>query len=635
MSSKRPRLRPVAGLTLFAVVALLLVGGASAGVSSGSLAAPTGVSPTGDKYNPTHWKVAAGDTITGTITNASDAQVGSGGCNTTDGVLVTIQSSSFGNQPLCGTFDGVSTITFTWQVPSTGVCSTTVVSYNETGHMTNNSLITSGGNSVAGFAIVDSNGDLITTCDGKAAPQITTVPGGGGFTGDTLQDTATLTGSNAATGTITFDLYPPSDPLCQSTAVYEENVPVNGDGGYATTVGYVSLTTGTYNWIATYNGDANNTPATSACGEEAFVVAAAASTVLTTIEDSATDTAVGAHIPLGSSIHDKAVVTATDSPFVPQGTVDFHFYSSIDCGQAIPETPADELAVGLDVTGTAESTSKGPLGAGSYSYLDHYNSSDLNKWTDGDATCESVTVDKGNTTTVTAVKNAAGTTITTVPVGSSVHDSVTVGGAVTGIPLTGTVAYSFSTNGCTGPFTAFDTEPVGTNSKATGPLGPGNYAFQASYSGDSNYIGSAGVCEPFSVFNPPLTPGYWKTHQAQTTALLTANCIKLGNYGCVTWTQASAIFNGMNCSNTSGQNSIGCLAGHLLATKLNLANGSNTCISPAVARADSFLSHGTVDGVVGVTYVGPSGNLTLSAAQRAEAITLKNPLDSYNNGLGC
>ena len=46
-----------------------------------------------------------------------------------------------------------------------------------------------------------------------------------------VTDTATLTGSYHATGTITFDLYGPDGV----TIVYTDTIPVNGDGTYITT----------------------------------------------------------------------------------------------------------------------------------------------------------------------------------------------------------------------------------------------------------------------------------------------------------------------------------------------------------------------------------------------------------------
>jgi len=131
-----------------------------------------------------------------------------------------------------------------------------------------------------------------------------------------------------------------------------------------------------------------------------------------------------------------------------------------------------------------------------------------------------------------------------------------------------------------------------------------------------------------------LTPGYWKNHKAQATALLP---ITLGNYSVNTFAKATAVFNKMNCSSTKPTDAIGCLAGHLLATKLNLANGSLACpgILQAVADTDAFLKGQTVSGVPGITYIGPSGTYNLTAAQRNLAVSLKTKLDKYNNNISC
>ena len=91
----------------------------------------------------------------------------------------------------------------------------------------------------------------------------------------------------------------------------------------------------------------------------------------------------------------------------------------------------------------------------------------------------------------------------------------------------------------------------------------------------------------------------------------------------------------MNCSSSKPNDAIGCLAGHLLAAKLNVANGADTCIAPIIAKADAFLSGQVVDGVTGINYIGPSGTYTLTAAQRALAVSLKTALDQYNNNISC
>jgi hypothetical protein len=110
------------------------------------------------------------------------------------------------------------------------------------------------------------------------------------------------------------------------------------------------------------------------------------------------------------------------------------------------------------------------------------------------------------------------------------------------------------------------------------------------------------------------TPGYWKNHHAATTALLPQ---MLGGYTVSTFAQATAIFDAMKCSNA-----INCLAGHLLAAQLDVANGSSICITGVIFQANAFLKS--------VGYAGP-GSYTISASQRAQAISFAQALDNYTN----
>ena len=77
----------------------------------------------------------------------------------------------------------------------------------------------------------------------------------------------------------------------------------------------------------------------------------------------------------------------------------------------------------------------------------------------------------------------------------------------------------------------------------------------------------------------------------------------------------------------------------LLASKLNVKNGADNCINAIIGKADAFLKCQTVDGVPGLTvntpYIGPTGTYSLTDAQRAFVIQLKDALDKYNNGGGC
>jgi hypothetical protein len=110
------------------------------------------------------------------------------------------------------------------------------------------------------------------------------------------------------------------------------------------------------------------------------------------------------------------------------------------------------------------------------------------------------------------------------------------------------------------------------------------------------------------------TPGYWKNHEAATTALLPQT---LGGYTVSTFAQALAIFDAMKCSDA-----VNCLAGHLLAAQLDVANGSSTCIAGVISDANAFLTS--------VGYAGPA-SYTISASQRAQALSLEQTLDNYTN----
>jgi uncharacterized repeat protein (TIGR01451 family) len=121
-----------------------------------------------------------------------------------------------------------------------------------------------------------------------------------------------------------------------------------------------------------------------------------------------------------------------------------------------------------------------------------------------------------------------------------------------------------------------------------------------------------------------LSVGYWKNHQEHTTSLLS---ITLASYTVGTFADATAVFTNMNCGKSSANDAAGCLAAQLLAAKLNLKNGAGTCIAPTIANADAFL--------FSIGYTGPNAAYTLTAAQRAQAIQLKDLLNTYNDGLDC
>jgi hypothetical protein len=111
----------------------------------------------------------------------------------------------------------------------------------------------------------------------KAAPTIATTQSAGGNLGVVLSDTATVSGGSSPTGTVTFVLFPPSNATCSAngTAAVYTSPAETLSGGTATSGSYTTTSAagaGTYLWVATYSGDANNSGAASGCTAEAVTV---------------------------------------------------------------------------------------------------------------------------------------------------------------------------------------------------------------------------------------------------------------------------------------------------------------------------------------------------------------------------
>src|SRR5207244_428263 len=96
-----------------------------------------------------------------------------------------------------------------------------------------------------------------------------------GTVGASFKDKATISGLAGAKpgGQITWKLY--DNKECKSAAggVVSSDGPVavSADGDYSTPTG-ASPEAGTYYWVASYSGDANNAPAASGCEDEPVTV---------------------------------------------------------------------------------------------------------------------------------------------------------------------------------------------------------------------------------------------------------------------------------------------------------------------------------------------------------------------------
>ena len=162
--------------------------------------------------------------------------------------------------------------------------------------------------------------------------------------------------------------------------------------------------------------------------------------------------------------------------------------------------------------------------------------------------------------------------------------------------------------------------------------GPAGYFF-AGYSLDCAPNGTVTISAGAASYSCKLTnndlgprrsAGFWKTHLDAVAPLLP---VSLGNFQVTTTAIADSVFSATNCGNSKPASAVGCLAGQLLAAKLNIANGQSTCIAPTVANADALL--------VSIGYVGPTGTYTLTSAQRARAVQLAKALEGYNTQKSC
>ncbi len=85
-----------------------------------------------------------------------------------------------------------------------------------------------------------------------------------------LTDKATVSGrvNPQAGATVDFRLYGPADATCSRTPVFQAlDAPYPVAGGTVTSSPFTPTKAGTYRWIASYSGDADNAPVTGACND--------------------------------------------------------------------------------------------------------------------------------------------------------------------------------------------------------------------------------------------------------------------------------------------------------------------------------------------------------------------------------
>ncbi len=111
------------------------------------------------------------------------------------------------------------------------------------------------------------DGNDVTLTAIGASPTLSTTASANVTLGGSVHDTATLAGGNSPGGTITFRLFGPGDASCSAAPAFTSTpVAVSGNGSYDSP-SFTPTAAGTYHWTASYSGDDDNNPASTACGD--------------------------------------------------------------------------------------------------------------------------------------------------------------------------------------------------------------------------------------------------------------------------------------------------------------------------------------------------------------------------------
>jgi hypothetical protein len=401
--------------------------------------------------------------------------------------------------------DGTGSITFTLYGPSDTTCSASPV-YTETvsANTGDGPYFTSGSYDaevagtyhwIASFSGDNNNSAASTTCGdepvvvNEASPSISslTTTANPAAVGETLQDSATLsnTGTLDGTGSITFDLYGPSDTTCSLTPVYTETVSdITSDGPYDTTTGYTAPSTGTYNWIVSFSGDGSNNDAISACGEEPVVVNEASPSITTT--PNVTNVTLGSGAP--PFLSDTATLSGGDNP---TGDLDF-FLQDVSTNTIVYKdiltnvngngTCSTNLGYGLPLTGAV---------AGAYQWDAVYLGDSNNVGTDDHGSASEIVIVNDAEPTLSSTPSTSSVTLNGSPV--TLKDTVTLSNSYDG---QGTLTFNLVYNNAVVHTETVSANGNGSYSTPTGYTLPtigtvtGTYQWDVTYSGDANNNGA-------------------------------------------------------------------------------------------------------------------------------------------------
>lgn len=289
--------------------------------------------------------------------------------------------------------------------------------------------------------------------------------------GGVISDTAILAGGYALGGTVTFRLYGPSDPSCQSAPLFTATRPVTGPGAYYSG-NYSATLVGTYRFAVSYSGDDTNAGVTGSC------TSATQSVSVGPAHPTLTGSAARS-VPVGGGIFGSATLTGG---LRPTGTITFHVFGPDDgtCSAPAAFTSVHRVAD----AGSYRAESFTPDTAGTYRYVVAYSGDRQN------APVATLCNQPGTAVTVTQLApTVSGKPSGRAFVGGAVWDDVTVSGALAPSGRLTFALYGPGDAQCARPLST-ETVPVSGRtdyrSPSYTPAVAGTYRYVVSYSGDAN-----------------------------------------------------------------------------------------------------------------------------------------------------
>jgi Ca2+-binding RTX toxin-like protein len=335
-----------------------------------------------------------------------------------------------------------------------------------------------------------------TSTVAKAQPAITTLASPNITVGaGSLSDQATVTGIVSPVGpqTVTFALYGPNDATCAGTAVFVNSAPLNGDASQSAP--FTPATAGTYRWRATYDGDDNNNPATSACNELTETRTVARNTP-------AIATVASPDITLGAALSDQATVSGLVNGSAG-ANITFELFGPNDATCAGAPVASLIQSGLLNATGTTLVVASGgatPAAAGVYRWRATFNGDVNNTPVAGVFNAEIETRTVANATPPICSRASARMALGA----GTLTDAATLTG-VAGVAPTGAVTFQLfgpDDAACGGGaiFTNSGALTTGGGAAATASSAPftpavaGVYRWRAVFAGDANFLGVSTPC---------------------------------------------------------------------------------------------------------------------------------------------